>query len=254
MTDIYVAGIAMTVFGRHPERSLHVREIARLAGAPAGTMLKELEQLHAVGLLSRKRVGNQVQFAANRSHPVYGEVAALLRKTVGLADVLREALAPLAPRIQAAFVFGSMARGRPRLLHFSSNMASGSRLLASGPSSLSSQRELHSRLAVRLLTRVCYGSLRVCRVSITLSRGFSVAPTEIGASRFCTDRSNGCQSAQPRRRGETSLGGLEPAEQPQRQRHLRLGREQRVTGDEDQPQQVIAGPASRVALEFETVL
>ena len=102
---------ALALLLLHPERTLHVREIARLAGAPAGTMLKELKQLHTVGLLSRKRVGNQVQFAANRSHPVFGEVVALLRKTVGLADVLREALAPLASRIQAAFVFGSMARG-----------------------------------------------------------------------------------------------------------------------------------------------
>src|SRR5690606_9799523 len=35
----------------------------------------------------------------------------ILRKSVGLADVLIEALAPLADRIEAAFVFGSMARG-----------------------------------------------------------------------------------------------------------------------------------------------
>jgi predicted nucleotidyltransferase len=32
-------------------------------------------------------------------------------KTIGLADVLRSALAPLGKRIKAAFVYGSMAKG-----------------------------------------------------------------------------------------------------------------------------------------------
>ena len=36
MSDIYVAGIAMTVFGRHPERSLH-----DLAGEALGGALKD---------------------------------------------------------------------------------------------------------------------------------------------------------------------------------------------------------------------
>ncbi|MHB1544459.1 MAG: nucleotidyltransferase family protein [Gammaproteobacteria bacterium] len=34
-----------------------------------------------------------------------------MRKTSGLADVLRDALAPLSDRIDVAFVFGSVARG-----------------------------------------------------------------------------------------------------------------------------------------------
>lgn len=102
---------ALALLLLHPERSLHVREIARLASAPAGTMVKELDRLQEVGLLTKTRVGNQVQFSANRQHPVFAELAALLRKTVGLADILTEALAPLAGRIRFAFVFGSMARG-----------------------------------------------------------------------------------------------------------------------------------------------
>lgn len=94
-----------------PDASMHVREIARRVGSPAGTVVKELDRLQACGLLLRTRVGNQVHFAANPAHPVHGELAALLRKTVGLADVLRDALSPLASRIRVALVFGSMARG-----------------------------------------------------------------------------------------------------------------------------------------------
>ena len=95
----------------HPERRLHVREIARLTGTAAGTLNKELTRLHGAGLLNRERVGNQVQYFANRSHQIYPELAGILRKTVGLADVLIEALTPLANEVQVAFVFGSIARG-----------------------------------------------------------------------------------------------------------------------------------------------
>lgn len=102
---------ALSLLLLHPDRSLHFREIARLVDVPAGTVLKELDRLQAAGLLTKQRVGNQVQFAADTSHPVYVELSGLLRKTVGLADVLKDALAPLADRVHAAFVFGSMARG-----------------------------------------------------------------------------------------------------------------------------------------------
>jgi predicted nucleotidyltransferase len=88
-----------------------VREIARLTGTAAGTLNKELKRLHEAGLLNRERVGNQVQYSANRSHQIYPELAGILRKTVGLADVLLEALTPLAHDVKVAFVFGSMSRG-----------------------------------------------------------------------------------------------------------------------------------------------
>lgn len=95
----------------HPERKLHVREISRLTGTTAGTMNKELARLHEAGLLERERVGNQLRYSANRSHQIYPELTGILRKTVGLADVLIEALAPLADTIEISFIYGSVARG-----------------------------------------------------------------------------------------------------------------------------------------------
>ena len=40
---------------------------------------------------------------------MFTELRGLVLKTMGLGDVLRAALAPMAPAIQLAFVFGSMA-------------------------------------------------------------------------------------------------------------------------------------------------
>lgn len=95
----------------NPGRSLHVREIARMTGTTAGTLNKELSRLQAAGLLTRERVGNQLRYTADTSHPIFPELAGLLRKTVGMAEVLADALTDLSDRIDVAFVFGSMARG-----------------------------------------------------------------------------------------------------------------------------------------------
>lgn len=95
----------------HPEESLHGREIARRAGLPAGTLTRELKRLAEAGLLNCERRGNQLLYSANRRSPIFEELAGILRKTSGLADVIAEALAPLTDHIKAALIFGSVARG-----------------------------------------------------------------------------------------------------------------------------------------------
>lgn len=98
----------------HPEASLHVRELARLTGASAGSLHRELRALAGLGLLLRQQVGHQVHYRANEASPVFAELAGLLRKTSGLADVLREALLPLQRKAALAFVYGSVADGAER--------------------------------------------------------------------------------------------------------------------------------------------
>lgn len=98
----------------HPEESLHGREIARRTGLASGTLNRELSMLVDAGLLKSERRGNQVLYSAERACPIYEEVASILRKTSGVADVLAAALAPAGDRIRAAFVYGSLAGGRER--------------------------------------------------------------------------------------------------------------------------------------------
>jgi predicted nucleotidyltransferase len=68
-----------------PDEGLHLREIARTTRKHAGTLLRELNQLCEAGLLTRKKVGNQVRFQANTACPIYGELRGLLEKTVPAA-------------------------------------------------------------------------------------------------------------------------------------------------------------------------
>jgi len=101
------------LFGR-PDQSFFANEIVRLVGGGFGAVHRELAALEAAGLVTARRIGNQKHYQANRDAPIFEELRGIVVKTAGLADVLREALAPLAPRIRAAFVYGSIARGDER--------------------------------------------------------------------------------------------------------------------------------------------
>jgi hypothetical protein len=46
-------------------------------------------------VIERDVQGNQVRFRANESYPIYEELRSILKKTTGVADQLRAALAPL---------------------------------------------------------------------------------------------------------------------------------------------------------------
>jgi DNA-binding transcriptional ArsR family regulator len=98
----------------HPDKSLHVRELARATGASPGSLHRELRALSDLGLLLRQEVGRQVHYQANPKCPVFAELAGLLRKTAGVAEVLRDALVPMGKRVTLAFVYGSVAAGTER--------------------------------------------------------------------------------------------------------------------------------------------
>lgn len=104
----------LSLFLLHPEYSAHVRELGRVTGRAPGTLLRELSRLADAGVLTRRSVGNQVHFQANPACPIYEELRGVMKKTSGIADVLREALDPLRERIHSAFIYGSIARGDER--------------------------------------------------------------------------------------------------------------------------------------------
>lgn len=98
------------LFGR-PDESFHVRAVVRAAGVGSGAVQRELRALEQVGIVERRTEGRQVYYRANPRCPIFGELCAIVAKTVGLADVVRDALEPLRPRIRVAFIYGSAARG-----------------------------------------------------------------------------------------------------------------------------------------------
>jgi len=104
-------GAILALLYGHPDQSFYYRQITRqLNGVSSGTLQRELETLFHLGLIDRSTVGKQVFYRANRNHPVFPELRALVAKTVGAIQVLRSALAPLTEHISLAFIYGSVAR------------------------------------------------------------------------------------------------------------------------------------------------
>ena len=93
---------------------LHLRELERRTGVNSRHLLRELHSLRDAGLLMAKNVGNQIIYQLNPDCPIYDEVRSIVRKTVGLAGVLREALEPLSTKIDLAYIYGSLAQGQER--------------------------------------------------------------------------------------------------------------------------------------------
>ena len=77
-------------------------------------MLREVHALRDAGVLTAQEIGRQIIYRLNPDCPIYDELRSIMRKTVGMAGVLRDALAPLRDRIEFAYVYGSHATGTER--------------------------------------------------------------------------------------------------------------------------------------------
>jgi predicted nucleotidyltransferase len=101
------------LFG-NPQRSYYASELIREAGTGSGAAQRELRRLEEAGLIHARRVGHQRHYQANPESPLFEEIAGIVRKTLGIVEPLRAALKPLARRIRAAFVYGSVPKGSDR--------------------------------------------------------------------------------------------------------------------------------------------
>jgi predicted nucleotidyltransferase len=100
-------------FAVHPEDAPYGREIARRTGLTPRSLQTELARLESLGIVRRRREGRLVRYELIESSPRWRAMRALIRELADPVDVVRNALADV-PRIGAAFVFGSFARGDTR--------------------------------------------------------------------------------------------------------------------------------------------
>ena len=70
----------------------------------------ELARLQQLGLVHREVSGRRVRYLVNEQSPRWRLVRELVRELAAPTDVVRDALSDV-PGVEAAFVFGSMARG-----------------------------------------------------------------------------------------------------------------------------------------------
>jgi predicted nucleotidyltransferase len=101
----------LALFYSNPDESFYLRQVVRFSGLGMGVVNRELLSLAEAGILNREAKGQEIYYTANKDCPIFEELRGLVVKTFGVGDVLRAALAPLAERIKAAFIYGSFAKG-----------------------------------------------------------------------------------------------------------------------------------------------
>jgi predicted nucleotidyltransferase len=95
-----------------PDREWYLSDLAAHLGVAPSSLQRTLVDLTRAGILSRRANGNRVYYRPDPACPILPELAAILTKTAGIAEPLREALTPFADRILVAFIHGSVAEER----------------------------------------------------------------------------------------------------------------------------------------------
>jgi predicted nucleotidyltransferase len=118
-------GVLSLLYGR-TDSSFYTKQILDSVKIGRGTVQRELKNLTESGIIIREVQGRQVYYRANEASPIFNELKSIVRKTFGVADVIRQSLATRASKIRVAFIFGSVARS-------SDNRASDIDLMLIGP-------------------------------------------------------------------------------------------------------------------------
>ena len=92
------------------DTSFYTKQILDAVKTGRGTVQRELKNLTDNSIIIRETQGRQVYYRANKKCPIFNELKSIVRKTFGVADILRESLAAAKGKVRLAFIFGSVAR------------------------------------------------------------------------------------------------------------------------------------------------
>ena len=121
-TDFPSLGIAQSLFSEvqlkvlallfgQPNRQFQMSELISLVNSGVGAVHRIVKRLVKSGLVNEDVIGRTKFYQANADSPVFHEIYGLVIKTVALAIPLHLALTPYMELINAAFIYGSVARG-----------------------------------------------------------------------------------------------------------------------------------------------
>lgn len=96
-----------------PDRTVHLRELQRTLGLGGASVQRQLERLVSIGALQGQRNGRRVEYGAVMNSPVWQAVRILEAHSTDPTPLVRNAFADVRG-IEAAFLFGSFAKGTQR--------------------------------------------------------------------------------------------------------------------------------------------
>ncbi len=97
-------------FFLNPGTKAYLREIAAEFGESSNAIRVELNRLSKAKLLKSEPAGRTIEYQANSDHPLYGDIKNIVKKYVGL-DQLVENIFDELGGVERAFITGDYARG-----------------------------------------------------------------------------------------------------------------------------------------------
>jgi len=100
----------LSLFMLNAGNEYYLREIAQRTGLAVRSVQRTVKDLTDIGVLLREARGNSVYFRLDAGNPITADLKAIFLKTVGLRDLILDALEE-ASDADVAFIYGSVAKG-----------------------------------------------------------------------------------------------------------------------------------------------
>lgn len=95
----------------NPQGQAYLRELAEDFQISPSQVKEELDQLRNAKLLVSSKAGRQILFSANREHPLFSELHSMVRKALGMDQILESIIKRLG-NLQQALLIDDYAEGK----------------------------------------------------------------------------------------------------------------------------------------------
>ncbi len=95
----------------NPDQQAYLRGLADEFGASTSQVSEELQHLSEAGLLKSQKEGRQVNYQANLNHPLFPELQSMVKKSLGMDQILESILERLG-NLKVAYLIDDYAQGK----------------------------------------------------------------------------------------------------------------------------------------------
>ena len=95
----------------NPNQQAYLRELASEFSISTSQVSEELQQLSNAGLLKSNKKGRQINYQANTKHPLFPELQSMVKKALGMDQILESILDRLG-NLKRAYLIDDYAQGK----------------------------------------------------------------------------------------------------------------------------------------------
>ena len=102
-------------FFLHTEERFYVRQLAGLLKEDLANLSRELKKLEQLTILISIKQGNVKYYYINNKNLIFSELKGIMIKSVGLSNLIKDALSNSKRKIKYAFIYGSFAKDKQNI-------------------------------------------------------------------------------------------------------------------------------------------